>query len=67
MKRLHRSRTEKVIAGVCGGLGAYFGWDPVIFRVIWVVLALGYGFGVLAYFIAWVVIPKEPEGGSAQA
>ncbi len=60
MKRLYRSRTDRKIAGVCGGLGAYFEVDPVIFRVMWVVLALAVGLGLLAYLIAWFVIPQEP-------
>jgi phage shock protein C len=60
-RRLYRSRTERKIAGVCGGLGAYFGVDPVLFRIIWVVLVLGVGFGILAYLICWLIIPLEPE------
>lgn len=62
-RRLYRSRTDKKIAGVCGGIANYFGIDPVIPRVIWVVLVLGAGVGLLAYAICWVVIPQEPEGG----
>ncbi len=60
IKRLYRSRSERRIAGVCGGLGSYFGLDPVILRIVWVVLALS-GVGLLAYFICWLVIPLEPE------
>jgi len=59
-KRLYRSRSDKKIAGVCGGIAQYMGIDPVIPRVIWVVLALAVGTGVLAYLIAWLVIPMEP-------
>lgn len=59
-KRLYRFRTDRKIAGVCGGLAAYFGIDPVIPRLIWVVLALGAGVGILAYLICWLVIPTEP-------
>jgi phage shock protein C len=61
VKRLYRSRSDRKIAGVCGGLGAYLGIDPVIPRLIWVVLALAAGAGLLAYLIAWLVIPIEPE------
>ncbi|MCA9726301.1 MAG: PspC domain-containing protein [Candidatus Eisenbacteria bacterium] len=64
-RRLYRSRTDKKIAGVCGGLAAYFGMDPVIPRIIWVVLILGAGVGLLAYLICWLVIPQEPEGGAS--
>ncbi len=62
MKRLYRSRRDRKIAGVCGGLAAYFGMDPVIPRVIWVVLLLAAGMGLLAYIVCWLVIPEEPEG-----
>lgn len=62
MKRIYRSRTQRVIGGVCGGLGEYFNVDPVIVRVIWFILLLG-GVGLIAYIIAWIVIPIEPEGG----
>lgn len=60
-RRLTRSRTDKKIAGVCGGLAKYFGIDPIIPRLIALVLLLGFGTGVLAYIICWIVIPMEPE------
>jgi phage shock protein PspC (stress-responsive transcriptional regulator) len=59
-RRLYRSRTDKKIAGVCGGLATYFGIDPVIPRLIWVVAILAWGAGLLAYVICWIVIPMEP-------
>lgn len=62
MKRLYRSRTDRKIAGVCGGLGAYFNVDPIIFRVVWVVLVLGAGVGILGYLIFWLVVSEEPSG-----
>jgi phage shock protein C len=58
-KRLKRSKTNKVIAGVCGGVGEYFNVDPVIIRIIMLILVLGAGTGVVAYLIAWLVIPEE--------
>jgi len=59
-KRLYRaSKNDSVIAGVCAGVANYFGIDPVIVRVIWLVCAFGYGFGVLAYLIAWLIIPRK--------
>jgi phage shock protein C len=61
-RRLQRSRKEKVIAGVCGGIAEYFGIDPVIPRLIWVFLVLGAGLGILAYIVCWIVIPQAPEG-----
>lgn len=59
MKKLTRSRTARVIAGVCGGLGEYFNIDPVIFRIAFVVLTLGGGFGVVLYLIMWVAVPEQ--------
>ena len=59
-KRLYRSRSDRKIAGICGGFAVYFGIDPVIPRLIWVVLALGGGLGLLAYLICWFVITNEP-------
>jgi phage shock protein C len=56
-QRLFRSKENKIIAGVCGGIAEYFKIDPVIIRLIWVLLVLGYGFGILAYLIAWLIIP----------
>jgi phage shock protein C len=58
-KRLYRSRTDKMIAGVCGGLANYFGLDPVLVRVIWVVAALSFGAGLLAYILLWLFVPQE--------
>ena len=56
---LRRSRSDRVIAGVAGGLGNYFGVDPVIVRIAFLVLALFGGSGVLVYLIGWLVIAKE--------
>jgi len=59
-KRLTRSRTDRKIAGVCGGFGKYFNMDPTIFRIVWVALALGAGVGIIAYLIFWLAVPEEP-------
>lgn len=64
-KRLQRSRTEKMLAGVCGGLGEYFDIDPTIIRVLWVVVTLMGGAGIIAYLILWVVVPLESPGPPA--
>ncbi|HBN95591.1 MAG TPA: PspC domain-containing protein [Firmicutes bacterium] len=55
-KRIYRSR-EKKLGGVCGGIAEYLNVDPTIIRLIWVIFALVYGTGLLAYLICWVVIP----------
>jgi phage shock protein PspC (stress-responsive transcriptional regulator) len=59
-KRLYRSRTDSVIAGVSGGLAKYLSIDPIIVRVMFVVLAIFGGGGVLIYIIAWIAVPLEP-------
>jgi phage shock protein C len=56
---LRRSRTDKVMAGVCGGLGRYLGIDPVWVRIAMVALAIGWGTGFLLYIIGWIAIPEE--------
>jgi phage shock protein PspC (stress-responsive transcriptional regulator) len=58
-RRLQRSRTEKLIGGVCSGLGAYFDVDPVLVRIAFVVLALLHGVGIIAYIICWIAMPAE--------
>ena len=63
-RRLTRSATDKKIAGICGGMGKYFGIDPVIFRIIWLLLLLGMGAGLLVYLICWFVIPLEPQASA---
>jgi phage shock protein C len=56
---VRRSRSERVLAGVCGGVGRYFGVDPVLLRIAFIILALANGLGVVAYVVAWVAIPEE--------
>lgn len=60
MKKLYRSRQNRVFAGIAGGLGEYFEVDPVVIRLIWLVLIFLGGTGLVAYLIAWLIIPKEP-------
>jgi phage shock protein C len=59
---VRRSRRERVIAGVCGGIGHYLGVDPVLLRIAFMILALANGLGVVAYVVAWVAIPEEQPG-----
>lgn len=58
-KELRRSTTDRVFAGVCGGLGGYFDIDSNIVRVLWVLFALGGGSGLLVYIICALLIPEE--------
>jgi phage shock protein C len=62
---LRRSKNDSVIGGVCGGLGAYFGIDPVVFRIVFVLLALAGASGVLIYIVGWIAIPEEGTDTSA--
>lgn len=64
-RRVTRSSSDRVLAGVAGGLGRYFDIDPIIFRIGFVVLTLAGGAGVLAYLAAWVLVPDDPEPGQA--
>ena len=59
--KLYRSNTDKIIAGVCGGLGEYFEIDPLLIRLIFVVSFLFAGSGFLVYIIFWILIPKKNE------
>jgi len=60
IKRLTRSKTDKKIAGVAGGLANYFGIDPVLVRLVFALASIPGGFpGLLAYLIAWLVMPEE--------
>jgi phage shock protein C len=62
-KQLLRSRTDRKIAGVCGGLAEYFDADPTLMRVAWVIGSIVAGavvFGVIAYLVVWFVVPRAP-------
>ncbi len=61
-ERFYRSNSRRIVGGVAGGLGEYFGVDPVWFRVGFVVAALGGGSGILVYLIMWLIVPARPEG-----
>ena len=60
-KKFYRSRKNRAIAGICGGLADYFDIDPIIIRLITLILALSAGAGLIAYIIAWIVVPEEPD------
>lgn len=59
IRRLYRSRTDKVISGVCGGIGEYFEIDPVLIRLFWIMFAV-FGVGIIAYIAAMIIVPQEP-------
>lgn len=59
LQKLYRSEKNKVIAGICGGLGDFFDIDPTIIRILFILISLFGGGGVFVYFILWIVIPSE--------
>ncbi len=63
-KKLYRSRTDRKIAGVCGGLAQYFNVDPTVVRIGMIVLALPGGPSILIYVLLWVVMPEEPSSNN---
>jgi len=60
-KRLYRSKKDRMIAGVCGGIAEYFKIDATLVRIIAVITIFINGIGLIAYLIAWIVIPQNPE------
>ena len=58
-KKLYRSRTNRMIAGICGGIGEYFDVDPTLIRLIVAFTWLMGGIGVVVYLIGWLIIPLE--------
>ena len=66
IRRLSRSRDDRMLAGVCGGIARHFGIDPVLVRIATVVLATMGGAGIVAYAAAWLLVPNgEPRGAAA--
>jgi phage shock protein C len=63
-KRLYRIQDGRLVAGVCAGLAAYFGIDPTLVRLGFVLLTVFGGFGILLYLGAWIVVPDETDGTS---
>lgn len=62
-KRLYRSSKNKMVGGVCGGLAEYFNIDPVIFRIIFVILLLPGGLpGFIPYLVLWLIVPLDTKG-----
>lgn len=66
-ERLYRSRTDRMLFGVAGGLARYLNLDSAIVRLVWVLLFLAGGAGILLYIVAAIVIPEEPEGVASSA
>jgi phage shock protein PspC (stress-responsive transcriptional regulator) len=60
-RKLYRSRSDRKLAGVCGGLAQYFNLDATLIRVLFVVLAVLGGSGLVIYLLMWILVPEEPE------
>ena len=58
-KKLYRSKENRKVAGVCGGIGEYFDIDPTLVRLLAVALVFAGGSGVLGYIVAWIIVPEE--------
>ena len=62
-RKLYRSRSNRKVAGVCGGLAEYFNLDATLIRILFVVLAVLGGSGLVLYLAMWIIVPKEPSAG----
>lgn len=62
-KKLYRSKTNKMVGGVCGGLAEYFGWDPTFVRIIYALVSIfSAAFpGIIVYLILWAIVPKRTD------
>lgn len=60
-KRLYRSRTDSVLGGVCGGIAERYGWDPILVRIISLILLFTVGFALPVYIVMWMIVPKAPR------
>ncbi|OPY35555.1 MAG: DNA-binding transcriptional activator PspC [Methanoregula sp. PtaU1.Bin051] len=61
MNRLYRSTRDRMLGGVCAGIGEHLGVDPSLIRLIWVAITLlSVGIGIIVYIMAWIIIPEQP-------
>lgn len=67
IKRVYRSAKDRLLGGICGGLGQYFGVDSNLIRLIWVIITLIWPASIIAYFIMWAIIPIESDQEIVQA
>ena len=65
MKRVYRSKNDRMMGGVCAGLGEHLDVDPTVIRLIWaVVTLLSFGTGIIIYILAWIIIPEDDTVGA---
>ncbi len=60
-KKLYRSKKDSIIGGVCGGIAEYFEIDPTLVRLLAILIVFVGGVGIIAYIVAWIIIPQNPE------
>ena len=60
-RKLHRSQTQRMIAGVCGGLAEYFNVDATLMRVLFLLLAVFGGSGIVIYIVMWIIVPDASK------
>jgi phage shock protein C len=65
-KRITRSQSDRLIGGVAGGLAAYFGIDPLMIRIGFILLTLLNGFGTILYLVLWILVPNEDSATDAR-
>jgi phage shock protein PspC (stress-responsive transcriptional regulator) len=63
-RKLYRSRTDRKLAGVCGGLAQYFNLDATLIRVLFIVLGVLGASGLVIYLAMWIIVPNEPQGAA---
>ena len=63
-RKLYRSRSDRKLAGVCGGLAKFFSLDPTLIRVLFAILALAGGSGIVIYLAMWIMVPNQPQGAA---
>ncbi len=67
MSRLYRSKNDRIIAGVCGGIAEYFNIDPTLVRIVFAILIFVFGLSIWIYPVLWIIIPEEPMSVSGSS
>jgi phage shock protein C len=67
MKRLYRSGKDRILGGICGGIGEHIDVDPSIIRLVWILVTLLlFGTGIIVYAVAWIIVPESPGESTVQ-
>jgi len=59
VKKLYRSKKQRIIGGVCGGVAEYFEVDPTLIRLVWIAACFLWGLGIILYLAAWIIVPEK--------